>query len=145
MTVATMLNSKGSDIISISPSQTIGDAVNILGSKGIGAIVVLDDSGTLAGILSERDIVRGLAAHGAAVMDHLVESLMTAKVQTCSVNDTSDMLMKRMTEGRFRHMPATDDAGKLVGVISIGDVVKSRISELEHETEAMRDYISGYA
>ena len=144
MTVATMLNAKGSDIISISPDQTIAEAVALLGSKGIGAVVVLDAAGALAGILSERDIVRGLAAHGTAVMDHKVDSLMTAKVQTCSTNDTSEMPMKRMTEGRFRHMPATDDAGTLLGVISIGDVVKSRISELEHETEAMRDYISGY-
>ena len=144
MTVATMLKAKGSDIISIGPDQTIGEAVTLLGSKGIGAVIVRDDAGALAGILSERDIVRGLAAHGTAVMDHKVDSLMTAKVQTCSPNDTSEMLMKRMTEGRFRHMPATDEADTLLGVISIGDVVKSRISELEHETEAMRDYISGY-
>lgn len=145
MTVATMLKSKGSEIISITPDQTIAEAVEILSGKGIGAIVVCDGGGALVGILSERDVVRGLGEHGTGVMDHRVDTLMTAKVQTCSIKDTADALMKRMTDGRFRHMPVTDDGGALVGVISIGDVVKSRISELEHETEAMRDYISGHA
>ena len=144
MTVASILKSKGSDIISISPDMTIAEAVELLGSKGIGAVVVCDGGGALIGILSERDIVRGLGEHGTAVMEHRVDSLMTAKVQTCSAGDTAEMLMKRMTDGRFRHMPATDDGGTLIGVISIGDVVKSRISELEHETEAMRGYIAGH-
>lgn len=145
MTVAAMLKFKGPDIISVSPSDTIASAVALLAKMKIGAVVVCDGNGDLVGILSERDIVRGLGEHGTDVMGHTVDSLMTANVKTCTVNDTADGLMQRMTEGRFRHIPVLDDGGKLIGVISIGDVVKRRISQLEHETEAMRDYISGHA
>lgn len=145
MTVAAMLKFKGPEVVSASPRDTIASAVALLAKMKIGAVVVCDPDGALVGILSERDIVRGLGEHGTDVMGHTVESLMTAKVKTCTVSDTADGLMHRMTEGRFRHMPVVDDDGKLVGVISIGDVVKRRISQLEHETEAMRDYISGHA
>ena len=145
MTVAAMLKFKGPDIVSASPSDTIASAVALLAKMKIGAVVVCDAEGNLVGILSERDIVRGLGEHGTDVMGHTVDSLMTANVKTCTISDTADGLMQRMTEGRFRHMPVLDDGDKLVGVISIGDVVKRRISQLEHETEAMRDYISGHA
>ncbi len=145
MTVAAMLKYKGPEIVSASPGDTIASAVALLAKMKIGAVVVCDSGGVLVGILSERDIVRGLGEHGTDVMGHSVDSLMTANVKTCALSDTADGLMKRMTEGRFRHMPVLDDDEKLVGVISIGDVVKRRISQLEHETEAMRDYISGHA
>lgn len=145
MTVAAMLKSKGPEIVSAAPRDTIASAVAMLAKMKIGAVVVCDPSGALVGILSERDIVRGLGEHGTDVMGHTVDSLMTANVKTCTVHDTADSLMQRMTEGRFRHMPVVDEEDKLVGVISIGDVVKRRISQLEHETEAMRDYISGHA
>jgi len=145
MTVAAMLKYKGPDIVSASPGDSIASAVALLAKMKIGAVVVCDSGGSLVGILSERDIVRGLGEHGTDVMGHNVESLMTANVKTCTLNDTADGLMKRMTEGRFRHMPVVGEDGKLIGVISIGDVVKRRISQLEHETEAMRDYISGHA
>ncbi|WP_425406038.1 CBS domain-containing protein [Hwanghaeella sp.] len=144
MTVAIMLKSKGPDIISVAPRETIASAVALLAKMKIGAVVVCGPDGELIGILSERDIVRGLGEHGTDVMGHTVESLMTANVKTCTVHDTADGLMQRMTEGRFRHMPVLDDNGKLAGVISIGDVVKRRISQLESETEAMREYISGH-
>ncbi len=144
MTVAAMLKAKNSDIISVSPGDTIGSAVDLLSDKKIGAVVVCGEDGALVGILSERDIVRGLGESGTAVMEQTVESLMTANVKTCTVEETADGLMQRMTEGRFRHMPVLGGDGVLAGVISIGDVVKSRIRQLEHETEAMREYISGH-
>lgn len=145
MTVAAMLKSKSPDIISVAPRDTIASAVALLAKMKIGAVIVCDQKGALVGILSERDIVRGLGEFGTDVMGHTVESLMTANVKTCSLNDTADELMHRMTEGRFRHMPVLDDGGKLIGVISIGDVVKRRINQLLHETEAMREYIAGHA
>ena len=145
MTVAAMLKLKGPEIVSVAPRDTIASAVALLAEMKIGAVVVCDEGGALVGILSERDIVRGLGEHGTDVMGHTVDSLMTANVKTCTVSDTADGLMQRMTDGRFRHMPVLDGDGKLAGVISIGDVVKRRISQLEHETEAMRDYISGHA
>lgn len=144
MTVAAMLKSKGGDVVSVAPGDTIASVVALLAKMKIGAVVVCNPEGGLVGILSERDIVRGLGEHGTDVMGHTVDSLMTANVKTCSMNDTADELMHHMTEGRFRHMPVTERDGKLIGVISIGDVVKRRISQLEHETEAMREYISGH-
>lgn len=144
MTVAAMLKSKSPDIISVAPGDTIASAIALLAKMKIGAVVVCNPSGDLVGILSERDIVRGLGEHGTDVLGHTVDTLMTANVKTCTVSETVDGLMHRMTDGRFRHMPVLGDDGKLVGVISIGDVVKRRISQLEHETEAMRDYISGH-
>lgn len=143
MTVASILNGKGSDVFALSPDMSMGEAIAFLCDKRIGAAVVTDASGALVGILSERDVVRALGTSGVAILEHPVANFMTKEVQTCALADTSEILMRRMTEGRFRHLPAVED-GTLCGVISIGDVVKSRISELEHETEAMRDYIAGH-
>lgn len=143
MTVASILNGKGSDVFALSPDMSMTDAIAFLCDKRIGAAVVTDASGALVGILSERDVVRALGTSGVAILEHPVANFMTKEVQTCTPSDTSETLMRRMTEGRFRHLPVVEE-GVLSGVISIGDVVKSRISELEHETEAMRDYIAGH-
>ncbi|MDJ0686234.1 MAG: CBS domain-containing protein [Alphaproteobacteria bacterium] len=143
MTVASILKGKGSDVHSMSPEMSLTAAVAFLCEKRIGAAVVIDSAGGLVGILSERDVVRAMGEHGAAAMEQPVSAFMTEKVQTCTPADTTEVLMRRMTEGRFRHLPVLND-GKLTGIVSIGDVVKSRISELEHETEAMRDYIAGH-
>jgi len=142
MRVASLLSSKGSDIISLRDNQTISDAVSLLCERKIGAAVVLDEGGKLAGILSERDIIRGLGLSGADVSGKLVSHLMTSSVECCAPDDTVESIMQRMTMGRFRHMPVMED-GNLVGIISIGDVVKNRISDLEYEANAMRDYIAG--
>ena len=141
MSVASMLSHKDSEaIITVTKDQSIADAVALLAEKKIGAVVVVDDARAVAGILSERDIVRGLSDRGASIMTQSVGDLMTAPVETCTRSETVDDVMRRMTEGRFRHMPVTE-AGELVGVISIGDVVKNRIKDLEYEAEALRDYV----
>ena len=140
MSVAALLTNKPASIITVEPSTPICDAAKLLATNRIGAVVVTDGDDHVAGILSERDIVRGLSSQGASVMTQPVSDLMTAPVETCTRSETVDDVMRRMSEGRFRHMPVTEGA-RLVGVISIGDVVKHRISELEHEKDAMRDYI----
>ncbi len=140
MTVASILRTKGEDILSVTPDLTISDAAALLAEKKIGAVVVTDSGGSLCGILSERDIVRGLATRGPAVLTQAVETLMTTSVTTCTRSDGIDDVMLLMTQGRFRHLPVIEGQ-KLVGVISIGDVVKNRIAELEHEASAMREYI----
>lgn len=142
MRVASLLSSKGSDIVSLRDDQTIGDAVTLLCERKIGATIVLDSAGKLAGILSERDIIRGLGVSGGDISDKSVSSLMTSSVECCAPDDTVDSIMQRMTMGRFRHMPVMED-GSLIGIISIGDVVKNRINDLENEASAMRDYIAG--
>jgi CBS domain-containing protein len=102
--------------------------------------VILGADHRIVGILSERDIVRALAEHGPAVLNEPVGQVMTRDVKTCSENDTIDGLMARMTTGKFRHMPVVEQ-GKLIGIVSIGDVVKNRVEEVEHEAEALRDYV----
>ncbi|MEQ8831855.1 MAG: CBS domain-containing protein [Alphaproteobacteria bacterium] len=142
MSVAALLSKKPSDkIITVSASTSIREASELLAQNKIGAVVVTEDKDRVVGILSERDIVRGLAARGASVMTQRVADLMTAPVETCTPSDAADDVMRRMSEGRFRHMPVTEGM-KLVGVISIGDVVKNRINTLEQEASAMRDYIT---
>lgn len=144
MHVSAILRTKGSTIITIKPSETVATAAHVLHLNKIGAILAVDEEGAIAGVLSERDIVRGLAIHGANVLDRPVSSLMTARVVTCRPDDTVASVMVRMTEGRFRHMPVIDN-GRLTGVISIGDVVKQRIAEYSHEVESLRDYVAGRA
>ncbi len=143
MTVASILKNKPTEVFSLTPKQTVAEAVAMLSAKKIGAAIVSDAGGSLVGILSERDVVRGLGEQGPEVLQSLVSDLMTRNVQTCSVSETSDGLMRRMTDGRFRHLPVVED-GNVIGVVSIGDIVKSRISQLESETEAMREYIAGH-
>jgi len=130
----------GGDIICIEPTADLSAAAKTLASHRIGAVVVRGAGGRLAGILSERDIVRALVKHGASALDLPVGQVMTREVETCGEEETVAGIMERMTAGKFRHMPVISN-GQLIGLISIGDVVKERVEEIEHETEAMRDYI----
>jgi CBS domain-containing protein len=130
----------GGDIISIEPTADLAAAVMCLASHGIGAVLIRGAGGRLSGILSERDIVRALAKHGASALDLPVGRVMTRDVETCGEEETVARLMERMTAGKFRHVPVLRN-GELIGLISIGDVVKERVGEFEREQEAMRDYI----
>lgn len=141
MHVSELLKVKGRDVISVAPEQTLAEAAAILAEAGIGAVVVLNGPG-LSGILSERDIVRHVAASGAAALDRPVAQAMTRDVITCVLADTDETLMQRMTEGKFRHLPVLDEEGAVIGLISIGDVVRSRVDAYEAEARAMRDYVS---
>ena len=144
MLVNQILSMKASgDIITIRPAATVADAARLLSEKRIGAIVVSDDGRTPLGILSERDIVRELSKSGAAVLDRPVSDLMTRKLVTCTTGEDALAILERMTEGRFRHLPVVDDAGEMIGLISIGDVVKARLSELSMEKEALTGMIMG--
>jgi CBS domain-containing protein len=130
----------GGDLISIEPTADLAAAARLLARHRIGAVVIRGAGGRLAGILSERDIVRALAERGADALALPVGQVMTREVETCGENDSTASLMERMTAGKFRHMPVVEQ-GRLVGLISIGDVVKQRVEQFEREQEAMRDYI----
>jgi CBS domain-containing protein len=130
----------GGDIISIEPTADLAAAVKLLSSRRIGAVLIRGAGGRLAGILSERDIVRAIAEQGAAALTSSVGQVMTRNVATCGEDDSIASIMERMTEGKFRHMPVLAK-GELIGLVSIGDVVKQRVGEIEQESEAMRDYI----
>ena len=141
MIVRTILKSKANaDVATTVAGQKVGDAAKLLDQRRIGALVVVDDQRTLAGILSERDIVRGLSRHGPAVMDMKVGDLMTADVLTCAPEDTIDSLMSTMTSNRIRHLPVLD-GGKLAGIITIGDVVKARLDETTMQVDSLREYV----
>ncbi|MES1148724.1 MAG: CBS domain-containing protein [Bradyrhizobium guangdongense] len=139
MTVRSILNTKGHQIMSVEPDAKMSAAIKLLGEKKIGAVLVMNQS-RLEGILSERDIVRVLGERGAAVLEEPVSSVMTRKVVTCKETDTVAEIMEMMTTGKFRHLPVLDN-GKVAGLISIGDIVKWRVREYETEQEALRDYI----
>ncbi len=141
MNVETILAGKGRDVLTIAPDAVIADAVKLLETHGVGAAVVSADGKTVNGILSERDIIRGLAEHGNALLERRVDELMTRDVKTCAGRDTDREILALMTERRFRHVPVVED-GVLTGIVSIGDVVKSRLDGIASEAEAMRDYIS---
>ncbi len=141
MTIARILAEKGGAIVTITPERTLDEAIHLLAEKRIGALVVTHADGSVAGILSERDIMRALAKLGGGAFDALVSAHMTAEVVTCKRATTVEDVMQLMTEGRFRHVPVCED-GRLVGLISIGDVVKRRIAAVEAEHKAMRDYIT---
>lgn len=140
MQVAELLRGKGSDVATTTPSSTVGDVVELLRLLNIGAVVVSSDGSTIEGIVSERDIVRGLDASTAALLERPVREIMTADVHTCSLTDRVGQLMSLMTEKRIRHLPVEVD-GALAGIISIGDVVKSRVAELETERQVLTEYI----
>jgi CBS domain-containing protein len=140
MTVAAILADKGRDVLTIAAANSLGDAVAILAKRRVGALVVVEDGDRIIGIVSERDIVRAIAG-GAAALDQPVSSVMTKNVMTCSDGETIDSVMSRMTKGRFRHLPVAEN-GRLTGIISIGDVVKARIEQVEREAEEMRAYIA---
>lgn len=140
MNVKTILAAKGGDVISIEPTADLAAAATLLSKHRIGAVVICGAGGRLSGILSERDIVRAVAEHGASALTVPVGQVMTRNVITCGENDSISELMERMTAGKFRHMPVVKGE-RLIGLISIGDIVKSRVQEIESDAAAMRDYI----
>jgi CBS domain-containing protein len=141
MIVSMILEGKGRSVVTIGAGATIGEAVAALAKHKIGALVVVEGKDKIVGILSERDIVRGVARDAAGVMSQTVGSAMTREVMTCSDSETINEVMTRMTRGRFRHLPVVHQ-GRLDGIVSIGDVVKARIEEVEREAEEMRAYIA---
>lgn len=140
MTVKAILSSKGYAVVTIGPGKTLAEAAQVLAEHRIGAIIVTGPNGKLEGMLSERDIVRVLAERGAGALDQRVEAVMTRRVITCTETDTVGAVMELMTNGKFRHLPVMDGE-RLIAVVSIGDVVKYRLGEVEAESNAMRDYI----
>lgn len=140
MTVRSILNTKGHEIISVAPDAKLSAAVKILSERRIGAVLVMSQQ-RMEGILSERDIVRVVGERGAAALEESVRDVMTRKVVSCKPSDTVGAIMEKMTSGKFRHLPVIE-GDRIVGLISIGDVVKSRVREFEHEQEALRDYIA---
>jgi len=143
MLVRQILDAKGGTVVSTRTDATIAEVAKLLRREKIGAVVVMD-AGSLCGIISERDLARGLADHGNELLEMKVGQLMTRDVVTCAPDAGIDHLMQSMTEGRFRHLPVTQD-GEMIGIISIGDVVKYRLEELEAETHQLQDYIAGTA
>lgn len=141
MSVASILKHKGSDVVTIRPSDTLHDAARTLAKHRIGAVVVLGGGGDVAGILSERDVVSALARSGTGALDRPVSEYMTGNVVTCTPGETTEDLMEKMTQGRFRHLPVVD-GGELRGIISIGDVVKRRIDDAIHEAQSLKEYIA---
>jgi CBS domain-containing protein len=145
MQVRHILGDKGGNVVGIGRDATLAEAATLLAERRIGALVVCDKAGVLAGILSERDVVRAMAAGGAAALEQKVDSHLTRDVVTCRLDDSTETLMEMMTAGRFRHLPVLDDLGQLCGLVSIGDVVKNRIAETEREAADLRVYISATA
>ncbi|MEM0908334.1 MAG: CBS domain-containing protein [Pseudomonadota bacterium] len=139
MTVKTILDEKGNAVFSMPPSATLAEVASELASKRIGALLIMEGE-TLSGILSERDVVRALAKDGAAALSAPTSHYMTQAVETCGIDDLIDDVMERMTAARFRHLPVVDD-GKVIGLVSIGDVVKQRIEAAVRERDDMRAYI----
>jgi CBS domain-containing protein len=139
MTVRAILDTKGHQIVSLEPEVKLSAAVKTLGERKIGAVLVMQ-AGQIEGILSERDVVRVLGERGASVLDEPVSAVMTRKVVSCKHSDTVSSIMEMMTHGKFRHLPVLEGE-RVVGLISIGDVVKWRVQEYEREQEALREYI----
>ena len=142
MYVTTILKVKGRSVITVRPDATLHDVAQKLAAKRIGAVVVVGDNGDTCGIISERDIMRAIGDRGAAALTAPVAEFMTRNVVTCSEHTAIEELMETMTHGRFRHVPVTDEDGALVGIISMGDVVRHHIAEVELEVSAMRNYLT---
>lgn len=140
MNVAAILKAKGTDVVTVNPAVTLGEIATLLSERRIGAAVIMQDRKVL-GIVSERDVVKAIARSGGQALNAPARDVMTSRVVTCRLNDSIDELMDSMTMGRFRHLPVIED-GELVGIVSIGDVVKHRIAETVMETEALRLYIA---
>ena len=140
MTVSIILGEKGREVVTIEPGASLATVAKLLAEKRIGTVLILGADRHLVGIISERDIVRALAGRGAAALDEPVSRTMTRQVETCNESETIGSIMERMTKGKFRHVPVVEQ-GRLVGIVSIGDVVKHRLQEMERESAAMRDYI----
>ncbi|MCX8224882.1 MAG: CBS domain-containing protein [Sulfitobacter sp.] len=144
MLVSQILKTKADDsVTTVMPDMLIAEAAKMLSDKRIGTLVISTDGKTPDGILSERDIVRELGRQGSSCLEMTVESLMTRKLVTCTKNERADAILNTMTEGRFRHMPVLED-GVLIGLISLGDVVKSRLMELSMEKDALEGMIMGH-
>lgn len=144
MLVSQILKSKADDgVVTVPPGTTVAKAAETLSSRRIGALVVSPDGKRAAGILSERDIVRELGRRGSACMSDTVDSIMTAKIVSCARGDQTDEVLQKMTDGRFRHMPVME-GHEMVGLISIGDVVKARLMELSAEKDALEGMIKGF-
>ena len=144
MLVSQILKSKADDgVVTVPPGTSVAKAVEVLSSRRIGALIISADGKGVAGILSERDIVRELGRRGVACMTDTVDSIMTSKIVSCARGDKTDEVLQKMTDGRFRHMPVVE-GGEMVGLISIGDVVKARLMELSSEKEALEGMIKGF-
>lgn len=145
MTVAKILQSKGSgDVLTIEPGAKVSDAAGRLSERRIGSLVVSEDGSRAVGILSERDIVREIGRRGPGCLTETVSDLMTKDLVTCQTTDKADDVLQKMTKGRFRHMPVVDDAGLLIGLITLGDVVKYRLEEVKMEKDALEGMIMGF-
>ncbi|MEQ1713173.1 MAG: CBS domain-containing protein [Hyphomicrobium sp.] len=142
MNVAAILSSKGRAVTTARSDTALIDVSSKLAAKKIGCIVIMGEQGRIDGIMSERDVIRAIAEAGAAALQQSVGQFMTSNVQTCHEGTTLEELMETMTQGRFRHLPVVDDSGALVGIISIGDVVKHHVAEVEMEVSAMRGYLA---
>lgn len=142
MRISEILRRKGSDVVTIAPDATVRELLRVLAVHNVGALIVSPDGGLISGIASERDIVRHLHTYGAELLDQPVSTIMTAAVHTCSPEDRVETLNATMTEHRVRHLPVVAD-GRMIGIVSIGDVVKSQISELQTEREHLVRYLHG--
>lgn len=142
MRISEILSVKGTGVVTILPESTVRELVAVLREHNLGAVVVSTDRTTVQGIVSERDVIRALAA-GTAVLDASVASIMTADVHTCAASDPVQSLMAVMTDQRIRHLPVVDERGRLHGIVSIGDVVKSTVTELRYERDRLQEYVSG--
>lgn len=140
MFVSDILSQKGALVFSVTPGTSVAQVSQHLSTRRIGSVLVLGDDGAVIGIVSERDLVRAMASHGAKAMELEARHVMTRDVVTCDPDDSIDQVMEVMTRGRFRHLPVVRH-GELLGLVSIGDVVKARLEETRHETEALRSYI----
>lgn len=140
MLIRQILAGKGSDVVTTRPDATVTEVAKLLKAKRIGAVVVTDADGEICGIISERDLACGLADRGADLLGMRVGDVMTREISTCSPDDGIDRLMRQMTEGRFRHLPVVED-GRMIGIISIGDVVKHRIDQLQFERDQLDHYV----
>lgn len=143
MNVQSILGVKGSDVVTMQPVATLADAAATMRDAGIGAVVVSSDGTHVDGIVSERDIVRAVANHGATALGRTIESVMTVDVVTCTPDDSVESLMRQMTDRRIRHLPVLAADTTLGGLVSIGDVVKGRLAALESENQHLVEYISG--
>jgi CBS domain-containing protein len=145
MHIETILTRKGREVRTIQPETKVGEAVQRMREERVGCLVVSSDGRKIAGIVSDRGIMYSIAEHGVEVLDRPIRTIMTERVFTCSPQDRIGTLMVMMTERRIRHIPVVDGDGALCGLVSIGDVVKHRLDEIQTEAQAMRDYISGMA
>lgn len=141
MLIADIIKTKGSTVVTIGPDDTVATLVTLLAEHRIGAVVVSGDGTSVAGIVSERDVVRHLPEHGGRLLEAEVSSIMTTRVETCRQSDAVEKMAEVMTSGRFRHLPVVDDEGSLVAIVSIGDVVKAHTDELRDEREKLIEYV----